>query len=119
MYLESFTFFWHLYEYQIKLTKNLKKEQGAAVIDSKGYLVGIYNGIKNSKESLTAQITPASELKEILKSFNISFATDQTNQIDHNFEETLKRCHHNFHLLLLRIQTSVQSNGRTIVPVRQ
>lgn len=81
-----------LYEYQIKLTKNLKIEQGAAVIDSKGYLVGIYNGIKNSKESLTAQITPASELKEILKSFNISFATDQTNQIDHNFEETLKRC---------------------------
>ena len=51
-----------LYEYQIKLTKNLKIEQGAAVIDSKGYLVGIYNGIKNSKESLTAQITPASEL---------------------------------------------------------
>lgn len=82
----------NLYEHQIKLNQDLKVAQGAAVINSKGYLVGIYRGIKNSKDSLTAQITSASELKEILKSFNISFATDQKDQIDHDFEKILKRC---------------------------
>ena len=81
-----------LYNHEIKLTQNLKIEQGGVVIDSKGYLVGIYNGIKNSQNSLSAQITPASELIEILKSFNIQFATNRTDQIEQDFEKTLKRC---------------------------
>lgn len=72
--------------YQIKLNPKTRIESGGPMINSKGYVVGIYNGGKDAK------FTPASELKEILKSFNIEYATDRTEQIDRSFMKILKRC---------------------------
>ena len=72
--------------YQIKLNPKTRIESGGPIINSKGYVVGIYNGGKDAK------FTPASELKEILKSFNIGYATDRTEQIDRSFMKILKRC---------------------------
>lgn len=81
-----------LYDHQVRSDQNFTIEQGGPVVDSKGYIVGIYNGTVNSKDQRTAKITPASELQEILKSFDIQFATDQTDHIDDNFRKVLKRC---------------------------
>lgn len=97
--------------YQIKLNPKTRIESGGPMINSKGYVVGIYNGVKDTKftpvtdskgkvigftnglsNDLTAKITPASELREILKSFNIEYATDRTEQIDRSFMKILKRC---------------------------
>lgn len=75
--------------YQIKLKPSPRIESGGPMISSKGYVVGIYNGLS---KDLTAKFTPASELKEILKSFNIEYATDRTEQIDRSFMKILKRC---------------------------
>lgn len=67
-------------------------EVGGPVLDQEGYVIGVNNGTTISGNQLRVHFTPISEIKVMLKSFNIGFSSKSTDNIDKEFQKTLGNC---------------------------
>ena len=67
-------------------------EVGGPVLDQEGYVIGVNNGTTISENQLRVHFTPISEIKVMLKSFNIGFSSKSTDNIDKEFQKTLGNC---------------------------